>query len=75
MDINGDTNNNFFDIVQIISLYIGLLNLYENREQSAHNDVSTSNDKQAQYLLEELGRKFDEQNKILKEILKRVGEK
>lgn len=25
--------------------------------------------------LEELGRKFDEQNQMLKEILKRVGEK
>lgn len=72
MDINGNTNNNIFDISQILSLYIGLLNLYENREQSAHNDVSAANDKQAAYLLEELGRKFDEQNAMLEEILKAV---
>lgn len=41
----------------------------ENREQSAHNDVSVANDKQAQFLLEELGRKFEEQNQMLREIL------
>lgn len=72
MDINGNTNNNIFDIAQIVSLYIGLLNLYENREQSAHNDVSSANDRQAAYLLEELGNKFDEQNKMLKQILEAV---
>lgn len=33
-----------------------------NRLQSAQNDVHAANDKQAQYLLEEITRKFDEQN-------------
>lgn len=72
MGTNGNTNNSFLDIAQIVSLYIGFLNLYENREQSAHNDVSAANDRQATYLLEELGRRFDEQNQVLKEILEAV---
>lgn len=50
-------------------MYLAMLNLQENREQSAHNDVSAANDKQAQYLLSELTKKFDEQNEMLKKIL------
>lgn len=57
------------DIISVLSFFLGYKNLMENREQSAHNDVSAANEKQAQFLLEELGRKFEEQNKMLREIL------
>lgn len=57
------------DMLQVLSIFLGYQNLIENREQSAHNDVSAANDQQAKYLLTELGRKFDEQNEILKRIL------
>lgn len=57
------------DALGLFSVYLAILNLQENREQSAHNDVSIANDKQAQYLIKELGRKFDEQNEMLKRIL------
>lgn len=70
----------FSDLIGVISLYLGIRNLTENEAQSdaqlkllRDNDVRSANDKQAQYLLTELGRKFDEQNKILKEILEKVG--
>lgn len=74
MDFIGNTRLNdsgLFDVdlLGIISLYVGLVNLNENRQQTAHNDVSAANDKQAQYLLRELVRKFDEQNDMLKKIL------
>lgn len=77
MDTIGSTRINdggFWNIgiFDIISLYIALTNLSENRQQSAQNDVSAANDKQAQYLLEELGRRFEEQNEMLREILKAV---
>lgn len=69
----------FADFIGILSLYFGVLNLTENWEQSDQQlkilrqiDVGSANDKQAKYLLEELGRKFDEQNEMLKEILKAV---
>lgn len=63
------------DAIGLFSLYLGMLNLYENREQSAHNDVSSANDKQAQYLITELDRKFEEQNEMLKKILSILEDK
>lgn len=57
------------DIISVLSFFLGYKNLMENREQSAHNDVSAANDRQAQFLLAELGRKFEEQNQMLREIL------
>ncbi len=69
----------FADWLNVVSLYLGLRNLEENEQQSAQtlkilrqNDVGAANDRQAAYLLAELDRKFDEQNKILAEILKAV---
>lgn len=69
----------FADLLGIVSLYLGLRNLTENEQQSdaqlkilKQNDVGAANDKQAAYLLAELGRKFDEQNAMLEEILKAV---
>lgn len=60
------------DAISVLSFCLGYENLMENRQQSAQNNVSAANDKQAQYLLEELGRRFEEQNKMLREILKAV---
>lgn len=61
------------DIVSLLSLVIGYQNLIENRQQSAHNDISAANDRQAQTLLEELSKKFEEQNVMLREILEVVN--
>ena len=60
------------DLLAAWSLLLGYENLEENRQQSAHNDVSAANDRQAAYLMQELSQKFDEQNVILKQILKVV---
>lgn len=57
------------DVVSIMSFLLGYENLLENRQKTAHNDISAANDKQAQYLLQESGRKFDEQNEMLIQIL------
>lgn len=69
----------FADALAIFSLYLGVRNLSENEAQSnaqlkilRQNDVGAANDRQAAYLLEELGRKFDEQNAMLKQILEAV---
>ena len=60
---------NALNLLNIYSVYLGLENIRENREQSAQNDVFKANDQQAQFLLEELGKKFDEQNEMLKRIM------
>lgn len=57
------------DWLAVLSFLLGYENLMENRQQSKQNDVSAANDKQAAYMLEQLGQKFEEQNKILRQIL------
>ena len=61
--------NNFFDILNLASLIVGIQNLNENREQSAHNDIQSANQEQAQFLLEEINRRFEQQNQMLRQIL------
>lgn len=64
-----DERPSFGDTLGLVSLLLGYQNLLENREQSRHNDVSAANDAQAQYLLQELGRQFNEQNEMLKTLI------
>lgn len=65
--MNDQYQEHFFDLVNILSLYVGLENMQENHFQSAQNDVQSANDRQAKYLLQEVNRRFDEQNIILAE--------
>lgn len=71
---------NILDVLSVASFLLGYENLIDNRNQSAQsekllrqNDVNQANDKQAQYLLTELGRKFDEQNEMLRQIIAKLG--
>ena len=67
MPYNND-NNELINLINILSFVIGYSNLQENRQQSANNDVKAANKAQAKYLLNEINRRFDEQNKILEEL-------
>ena len=60
-----DKNNDLINLINVLSFVIGYSNLQENRQQSAHNDVQAANSAQAEYMLNEINRRFDEQNKIL----------
>ena len=60
-------NNELINLINILSFVVGLQNMQENRLQSAQNDVQSANDRQAEYLLNEINLRFDEQNKILEE--------
>ena len=64
---NDNINGN--DIINALSLLLAVANLNENRVQSAHNDVQTANDKQAEYLLREINTRFEQQNEMLLEIM------
>ena len=66
---NNQRQFDFLDILNILSFYIGYRNLIENEQQSAQNDVHKANQEQAETLLQELNKRFDEQNKILERIL------
>lgn len=67
--------NLFIDVVNMLSLIVGMQNLTENRQQSEHNDVQTANAEQAKYILSELFNKFEEQNILLREILELLKNK
>lgn len=65
-------NQNFMDAVNIVALLIGVENMLENRTQTAQNDVNAANEREARYLLDELGKRLDRQDAMLKEILEVV---
>ena len=62
----------FADFLGIVSLWVGLENMAENRQQSAQNDVGAANDKQASYLLSEIGKRLDRQDEVLAVILEKL---
>lgn len=61
--------NYFMNAVDILALLIGLQNLFENRTQSAQNDVNAANEREARYLLDEIGKRLDTQDAMLSRIL------
>lgn len=71
--MNGEQRQfDVLDILNVLSFMLGIENLQENRAQSAHNDVQAANQQQAEYLLEEINKRFEEQNNILGLILKKL---
>lgn len=71
MPYNNDRDE-LINLINILSFMVGLENMQENRLQSAQNDVQMANDRQAKYLLEEINRRFDEQNEMLRSMQKRL---
>lgn len=59
---NTDISGNLLDLV---SIFIGLENLVENRQQSADNNVNAANQRQAKEILDDLHKQFDKQNAML----------
>lgn len=59
-------------LISVASLLLGIENLMENRQQSAQNDVGVANDKQASYLLEEIGKRLDKQDRTLEAIMEKL---
>lgn len=59
---NSDMAGNLLDLISIL---VGLENLMENRQQSAENDVNSANQRQAKEILDDLHKQFDKQNAML----------
>lgn len=69
-----NNNNQDVDILAVISVLLGMINVQENRLQSAQNDVQSANDKQAKFLLEAINKQFKEQNNKIDEIIRLLKE-
>ena len=65
-------NFDFIDVISILSFIIGYQNLVENRQQSAHNDISAANDAQAEYMLSRIESRLDKQDALLNQILEEL---
>ena len=59
---NSDMAGNLLDLISVL---VGLENLMENRQQSAENDVNSANQRQAKEILDDLHKQFDKQNEML----------
>ena len=57
------------DILNVLAFWLGLENLRENREQSAHNDVNAANEKQAALLLDSISEQFEEVKAMLAKVI------
>ena len=64
-----DQNKELINLINILSFVVYLQNMQENRLQSAQNDVQSANDRKAEYLLNEINRRFDEQNRMLERLI------
>ena len=64
-----NNNQNYSDLLNVLSLILALENLSENRQQSQYNDVHKANDEQAELLLEKINKRFAEQNENIAKIL------
>ena len=76
-----NNNQNYSDLLNVLSLILAVENLKQNEAQSQYNDVHKANDEQAKLLLKEINERFEKQNIILREhtallteIYKKVGE-
>ena len=69
-----DQNNDLINLINVLSFVIGYSNLNENRQQSDRNDVQAANKAQAKYLLNEINRRFDEQNRMLERLIELMKE-
>jgi hypothetical protein len=68
-------NNNQFgilDILNILSFFIGILNLDENLNQGDKQDLMQDFDKKTKYVLDEIHSHLENQDIKLAEILKRL---
>lgn len=74
MNCSSNQNNNFLDAIEILSFILTLQNLYENREQSAHNDIQSANTNQTHLLLNQLNKNFEYQNEMLENISCRLSD-
>jgi len=60
------------DALGVASFLLVWEKLYEKRSQSAQKDVGAANDKQASYLLSEIGKRLDGQDRTLEAILNKL---
>lgn len=65
-------DQNMLDSITLVSFLIGMANYYENLEQSQKDDVIREINRQTHDMLFKVQKSLDEQNTMLREILRRL---
>lgn len=60
---------NYGNFLGALGVILNVLNLIQNEQQTAYNDVHAANDEQAERLLTEINARFDELNNKLDRLL------
>ena len=63
-----NNNQNYSDLLNVLSLILAVENLKQNEAQSQYNDVHRANDEQAELLLNNINKRFAEQNENIDRI-------
>lgn len=67
-------NDDFLDVMACMGFAIGLVNYQENLQQSDNDDIMKKLDDKTALMIEQLEKDLDEQNLMLKAILKKLEE-
>lgn len=65
-------NQNFLDALAMTSFLVGIVNYNENLTQNDKDDIMKRLDQQTKDILIKLQKSIDEQNEMLREILRRL---
>ena len=68
-------NQDFMDLLAVLSFIIGILNYDENLSQSDKDDLMHELDEKTTKMLDKIEEDLEEQNNMLREILKRLEHK
>lgn len=67
-------NDDFLDVMACMGFAIGLVNYQENLQQSDNDDIMKKLDDKTNQMIERLEKDLEDQNLMLKAILKRLEE-
>lgn len=66
-------NQDMLDTITLVSFLIGMANYNENLTQNDKDDIMNHLDKQTKNILLEVQKSLEEQNKMLRSIMNRLG--
>lgn len=70
----GKLNDDFLDVMACMGFAIGLVNYQENLQQSDNDDIMKELDNKTNLMISRLEKDLEEQNVMLKAILKKLEE-
>ena len=65
-------NDDFIDVLSVVSFIVGIMNYEENLSQSDKDDIIRKSSEDAQRILEHIDKHVDDQNSMLRDIISRL---